>query len=129
MSIALVRTGSDEITTLGDPRMQGDLCYNGYWGTYSIILRVDRYETGHMKWVAQLNLQLPNESLERGTVNFREHCTAWDHRRDILVASRVISISDRDSGGFHGYKSHDDFVSFAREVAIGHAMTRAARRV
>lgn len=128
-SFGSVASESDqEITTLGDPRSQGDLCYNGYWRMYYIVLRVDRNSAGYMTNIAVLNLNQPNESVERGTLNWAEHCTAWDDRRDLVIAKNLVTIDSRDRGGFYGYNSHEEFVRTARQMSVNAHMIRAGRR-
>jgi len=71
---------------VSDPRQVGDLCYNGYWGTYSLILAVETQD--NCTWITQLNLSEPNQRAWEAdsSPNVKKHLTRWDWAKDRLVA-------------------------------------------
>lgn len=78
---------ADELATFSmEPRRAGDLCYGGYWGGVYLVL-----ETTDTS-ITVLNLTAPNEILGKSgnTLNVKTHMTAWDWRRDRMIARDLM---------------------------------------
>lgn len=104
---------------VSDPRQVGDLCYSGYWRTFSLILRVERNIYNTLK-ITELNLGKVDREDGVGRnnppslqeVSSKEHMTAWDWRRDRLVGHGLHVVTP----GFE-WSSFEEYLAELRDIA------------
>jgi hypothetical protein len=98
-----------------EPRRVGDLCYNGYWLEYYLVL--DRSDSGEITvfWLGN------GESPHTGGLAPRvtTHRTPWDWTRDRTAEYNLTTVPNTP-GGRLAYSSYEAFLAELRDIAGQH---------
>lgn len=112
----------EELATYeSEPRKPGDLCYNGYWDKFYLVLAVAQVGTvgtgSHEITVLWLGDQIPDQHFGAAgwrarTDKVNKHMTAWDWKRDKFVGFNML---DPEYDG--DYADYDEFLAVMRDTA------------